>query len=165
MGTATSGAYWYSDEAAAQRGRAVLQALRDYREAERAMRKRTRTSMGMNETDMAALRHIMAVNGRGDRISPKDLALHLEISAASVSSMLDRLERTGYVVRAPNPSDARSVTLSCTPMTHSEVRSTLADMHAKMMAAVEGLAPEESAVIVDFLRRITTSVASSVDPH
>ncbi|GMA32099.1 hypothetical protein [Litorihabitans aurantiacus] len=49
--------YWYpSDEVEPVE---VLSLLRRYREAERAMRARTRDSMGMGETDLIALRFLL----------------------------------------------------------------------------------------------------------
>ena len=47
--------YWFPDDDATQRGVAVLNALRRYRAAETAMRRRTRDSMGMGETDLLAV--------------------------------------------------------------------------------------------------------------
>lgn len=155
-------AYWYGDEARSKRGRAVLQALREYREAELAMRKRTQGSMGMNETDLAALRVIMAGTGRGEHVSPKDLARRLDISPASVSNLLDRLEHSGHVQRTANPDDARRVFVECTDLAHHEVRETLRDMHAQMMFAVEDLDADEAAVVIRFLERLRISVAQSV---
>ncbi|WP_375401366.1 MarR family winged helix-turn-helix transcriptional regulator [uncultured Amnibacterium sp.] len=163
--TRTDSAYWYSDEAHSQRGRAVLQALRQYREAEIAMRKRTQGSMGMNETDLAALRNIMAVTGRGDRVSPKDLAQHLDISPASVSNLLERLEKSGHVVRTTNPDDARRVFVECTDLAHHEVRATLQEMHARMMFAVEDLTADEAATVIRFLERLQAGVTQPADRH
>lgn len=159
---AVGSAYWYSDEARSKRGRAVLQALREYREAEMAMRKRTQGSMGMNETDLAALRAIMAGTGRGEHVSPKDLAQQLDISPASVSNLLERLERSGHVQRTTNPDDARRVIVECTDLAHHEVRETLRDMHAQMMFAVEDLDADEAATVIRFLERLRISVGHSI---
>lgn len=154
-------AYWYNDETRSKRGRAVLQALRAYREAEMAMRKRTQGSMGMNETDLTALQHIMAATGRGERIGPKQLSNHLDISPASVSTLLDRLEKSGHVVRSANPDDARRVFIECTDLAHREVRQTLRDMHSRMMFAVEDLTADEAATVIRFLERIRAGVTRS----
>ena len=158
----TRSAYWYSGEARSQRGRAVLQALREYREAEMAMRKRTQGSMGMNETDLAALRHVMAATSRAEHVSPKDLARHLDITPASVSTLLERLERAGHLLRVADPDDARRVRVECTELAHREVRATLRDMHSQMMVAVEDLTPDEAATVVRFLEQLRTSVERSV---
>ena len=51
--------YWYGKDPG-QKAIAidVLNALRDYRASEQAMRRRTRSSMGMGEKDLLALRYL-----------------------------------------------------------------------------------------------------------
>ncbi len=106
--------YWFPDDDATQRGVAVLNALRRYRASETAMRRRTRDSMGMGETDLLAVRHLLQAQRAGRSVSPKDLSAYLKISSASTTILVDRLVRavTSGASRT-RPTDAGSS--SCPP--------------------------------------------------
>lgn len=147
--------YWYGRAAA---GMDVLNALRDYRAAETAMRRRTRSSMGMGETDLQALRFLLESQQAGREISPKELAAQLGISSASTTTLIDRLARTGYVRRKPHPRDRRALVLEATAESDCQVRRTMRDMHARMMDVAHTLTPEDAAVVVDFLTRMREAV-------
>jgi DNA-binding MarR family transcriptional regulator len=143
--------YWYEEQTSTQRGVRVLEAMRDYRAAETAMRKRTRVSMGMGETDLLAIRLLLAARREGATLSPKDLARGLGISSASTTILVDRLERSGHVVRQPHPTDRRAIVIETTDATNVEVRHTLGSMHARMAEVAASLSPEQSSVVLDFL--------------
>ena len=98
MTSQRSSGYWYADDRT-RRGVAVLNALRDYRAAEAAMRRRTRSAMRMGETDLIAIRFLLKRESEGNPVSPKDLSAHLAISSASTTVLIDRLVRSGHVER------------------------------------------------------------------
>jgi hypothetical protein len=79
--------YWYSNGRIG-RGVAVLNGLRDYRAAETAMRRRTRSAMRMGETDLLAIRFLLKAQGAGRIVSPKDLAAHLSIDSVRERSAI-----------------------------------------------------------------------------
>jgi DNA-binding MarR family transcriptional regulator len=151
-------AYWYEDDGATAVD--LLNALRDYRSAEQAMRRRTRDSMGMNENDLAALRFLLAERGAGRDVTAKDLARRLGITPASVSVLVDRLVRSGHLERRPHPTDHRAALLVPTGHSDEEVRATLGDMHRRMMDVVTSLDPAEVQVVTAFLRRMAESLAA-----
>lgn len=153
--TETSG-YWYPESAPTAVD--ALNALRRYRTAELAMRKRTRSSMHMGDTDLAALRYLLEMQKRGRPVSPKDLAKRLEISSASVSVMLDRLAASGHVTRKPHPTDGRAVVVVATENSESEVRETLGEMHTRMLEAAESLDPAQTEAVVTFLTRLAAAI-------
>ena len=67
--TPGSHGYWYGDDGSHRDAVQVLEALRAYRAAETAMRRRTRDSMGMGETDLLALRHLLEATRAGRPLS------------------------------------------------------------------------------------------------
>lgn len=158
----TSG-YWYDEDGRTARGVEVLNALRDYRAADGAMRKRTRTSMGMGETDLLALRFLLRARREGTSLGPKDLSQLLGISSASTTILLDRLERSGHIVRQPHPTDRRALVIEPTEDADEEVRATLARMHERMIETAESLDEDDAGVVVKFLHDLTDA-ADSVDP-
>jgi len=151
-------AYWYGETQAEReaRGAEVLDALRVYRVAELAMRRRTRESMSMGENELLVLRYLLREPDRGVR--PGELTRYLGLSTASTTAILDRLERSGHVTRVANPDDRRSIFVQATEMAHDEVRRTLGDMHERMLGAVVDMPADESAVVISFLRRMSDAV-------
>ncbi|MFF2346248.1 MarR family winged helix-turn-helix transcriptional regulator [Pseudarthrobacter sp. NPDC058119] len=157
MGNEGSG-YWYGPDGQLDYSAAVLKALRDYRAAETEIRRNTRDSMGMGETDILALRYLLRVQASGKQVVPKDLSRFLNITSASTTSLIDRLVASGHVRREAHPSDRRSVVVVPTVESDKEVRETLGAMHRRMMAVAEGLSAEEARIVVDFLQCMTESL-------
>ena len=148
------GTVWRSDDQSAPGAAEVLSAMRAFRTAETAMRRRTRGSMGMGENDLLAVQFLMRRQQSGQHVSPKDLAAYLGISSASTTVLIDRLVKSGHVLRQPHPSDRRAIRIVATPTSHREVRETLDDMNQRMLAAAEQLTPDEARAVVRFLQTV-----------
>jgi DNA-binding MarR family transcriptional regulator len=150
--------YWYSDSADDERGSRVMEALRAYRAAEMSMRRRTQASMAMGENEMLVLRFLTRHGRRSLDVTPIDLARHLGISTASMTALLDRLEKSGHLERRPHPSDRRKVLIVITSHTEDDMRQTLGSMHAQMMLATRGMTEAEATAVTQFLERMRTAV-------
>lgn len=159
----TSG-YWYGQEERGIRAVDVLNGLRRYRQAETAMRRRTRESMRMGETDLLALQFLLRSTSGGASIGPRDLAAYLGISSASTTVLVDRLVRSGHLERHPHPTDRRALVLTTTATTDTEVRATLGRMHSRMLAATEALSADEMRAVLRFLEAMKEAV-DVVDEH
>lgn len=157
--------YWYGPDGQLDYGAAVLKSLRDYRSAETTMRRSTRDSMGMGETDLLALRYLLRVQASGKTVVPKDLSQFLGITSASTTSLIDRLVASGHVRREAHPSDRRSVVVVPTVESDQEVRETLGAMHRRMMAVAESLTADEARIVVEFLERMTEAVSAQGATH
>ncbi|SDQ47472.1 MarR family winged helix-turn-helix transcriptional regulator [Microbacterium sp. cf332] len=161
--------YWYPSDADVpgnprERGIAVLQAFRLYRAAEAAMRRRTRDSMSMGENELLVLRYLIKAHGEGRLVGPTELSRYLGISTASTTALIDRLQKSGHVTRQAHPSDRRSVHVVATEKSDDEVRETLGRMHERMIAAVDGMTPEEARAVIACLGRLQRAV-DEVDAH
>lgn len=150
--------FWYDDSEESASGVDVLNLLRQYRDAETTMRSRVRADMDMGEKDILALRHLISAEGRGEMLRQRDIASMLGITNASTSILVDRLVRDGYAERVPHPEDRRSVAVVPTEHGKHEVRTTLRDMHGRMMAVVEDMSVTERDVVATFLRRMIDGV-------
>ncbi|WP_159613225.1 MarR family winged helix-turn-helix transcriptional regulator [Glutamicibacter sp. JC586] len=150
--------YWYGEGQSAPEAVDLLNLMRRYRDAERKMRAQTRGSMGMNETDMTALRFLLREHRKGEVPRQRDFAEELGISNASVSALIDRLCRDGYAERIMHPADRRSVGIVPTRYSDTEVRETLQQMHERMMSAVDGLSADERRAAAKFLHALIASV-------
>jgi len=150
--------YWYSDDAERERSVAVLEAMRTYRAAESAMRRRTQISMGMGENDLLALRYLITAQQDGRSIGPKELTAYLGISSASTTVLLDRLERSGQMRREHSPFDRRALILVPTATTDEEVRAALGDVPERMVEVASHLDAEQAKVVIEFLKRMRSAV-------
>lgn len=148
--------YWYESLDGDQV--AVLNLLRDYRDAERTMRAQTREDMRMNETELLALRFLMSQRKEGKEVLQRDMAKHLGITGASASALAQRLERDGYIQRSPHPTDGRATLLILTQKADGEVRQTLTSMHQHMLDAVQQLDATELAAVRKFLNAMIVAV-------
>lgn len=159
-----SSGYWYGQEARTMHAVDVLNALRRYRQAETAMRRRTREAMRMGETDLLALQFLLRSASDGKPVGPRDLATYLKISSASTTVLIDRLVRSGHLERRPHPTDRRALLLVPTATSDDEVRGTLGRMHARMLAVTEMLSPEEMRSVIRFLENMRVAV-DTPDEH
>jgi DNA-binding MarR family transcriptional regulator len=149
--------FWY-DVTAEERATEVLNALRRYRQAEKEMRERTRTSMKMGETDLAAIRFLLRAQRAGETVSAKTLSEHLAITTASTSVLINRLVKSGHLQRHAHPTDRRGVLITATGGSDDEVRATMAGMHARMISAAENLDADAARAVTEFLREMTAAI-------
>ncbi|MGN6427371.1 MAG: MarR family winged helix-turn-helix transcriptional regulator [Leifsonia sp.] len=143
----------------------LLEAIRNWREAEQRLSFLSRNHMKLNETDMKALRYVIASMNADVPVTAGALSDHLHVSTASVTKLLDRLEKAGHVVRKPHPTDRRAVTVEITPETHREVRRTMGMQHARRFEVVKKLTPAERETVTRFLDDLsaTTLIAAPSD--
>ncbi|TFD77883.1 MarR family transcriptional regulator [Cryobacterium sp. Sr8] len=158
-----SASFWYrADDDEIVRAMRVLESLRRFRAADSAMRHRTQAEMDMNETDLLAIRHLIAAEARGSAVGPKDLSAVLGISSAATAKLLSRLVESGHIRREPHPSDRRAQLLHATPGAHREVRATLSAMHGRMLDVAEGLSVAQQKAVIHFLDTLSLAVSAAV---
>ncbi|MBQ3359616.1 MarR family winged helix-turn-helix transcriptional regulator [Microbacterium sp. 22179] len=158
----TRSGYWYPDAESASTVD-VLNLLRRYRSAETAMRARTRSSMRMNETDLVALRFLLREQRAGRIVRSIDIARMLDISTASTTTLIDRLEKGGHVRREAHPTDRRAGIVVPTVSSDEEVRHTLGAMHRRMLSLVDEMSDKERAVVTRFLAGMTSAIEEASD--
>ncbi|GAA4061917.1 MarR family transcriptional regulator [Agromyces indicus] len=161
-----SSGYWYEPDATRIGSVDVLNLLRRYRAADQEMRRRTRDSMGMGETDLLALRYVFRAEREGSVLTPGMLAKQLGISTASTTVLIDRLERSGHLARRPHPTDRRSLVVVSTTDSDAEVRKTLGRMHRAMIDVADALEPQELVAVARFLSGMIEAVElADADAH
>ncbi|OXM51653.1 MarR family winged helix-turn-helix transcriptional regulator [Amycolatopsis alba] len=90
-------------------------------------------------------------------LSPSALAKHAGLHPATMTGVLDRLQRAGWVTR-DRPADAtdrRAVVVSVTGDRDGEMYRHLAGMNSRMDDLCAGYSEAELDLIADFLRRTT----------
>ncbi len=135
----------------------VLTGIRRWRESEQEMSFESRSGMRLNETDMRALRFIIVAKNQGVVVTPGALAEHLDISTASTTKLLDRLEVAGHIERSPHPTDRRALAITITQHTHERVRESVGKPHARRFEVAAKLSPAEREVVIRFLSELSAA--------
>jgi DNA-binding MarR family transcriptional regulator len=105
-------------------------------------------------------------------ISPSALVRRTGLHAATMTGVLDRLEKGGWIVRERNPVDRRSVVLRARRERNSELFSLYSGMNTSMDKLLTQYTVEELERIADFLRHTadagrtaTDDLAAQAEPH
>lgn len=136
----------------------VLNAMRRWSEAERRLSQASQRYMRLGETDMRALRLLIAARNQSVPVTPGMIAGHLAISTAATTKLLDRLERGRHVLRRPHPTDRRSLTVEVTDETRSAARESVGRAHARRFEVVAALSPQDRAVVSAFFDAMSATV-------
>lgn len=129
----------------------VMEMLRQWREAERALAEASQRYMQLNESDMRTIRMLMLAQRQNRVVTPKDIAREVGISSASTTKLLDRLEAGGHLVRAPHPSDQRTICIEVTAETANAARESIGRQHARRFDAAAAMSGEERGAVIRFL--------------
>ena len=133
----------------------VLEALRRWQTAARELSEASKRYMKLNESDMRAIRMIIRATEQGILVTPKDIAHEVGISSASTTKLVDRLVDGGHLIRAPHPSDRRTMCLQVTESTRRSAHDTIGRQHARRFTAVASLAAADREAVVRFLAAMT----------
>ena len=109
--------------------------------------------LGVGPSDLRVLLYVH----RSPDATPKEIAARLEQTSGSVTALLDRLERSGHLLRAPHPTDRRSLILSLT----DPGREAVAAVRAAYRDAFAGLFPDDE---VDRVADVLRSLGSALAP-
>ena len=119
---------------------------------------------GLNRTDMRAL----DITGRVGPLAPTELARLLGFTTGGVTTVLDRLERAGYIRRQPDPADRRRQVVQVTEATADRDREVFGDLIRQTSDMLATYTDDQLAVIRDFLdrtRQLTAAYADTLGSH
>jgi DNA-binding MarR family transcriptional regulator len=85
--------------------------------------------------------------------TPGQLATELGLTTGSVTAMLDRLARLGYLTRRPDPGDRRKVTVVPTPEAQRRAGALYGPLAEQGDRELSRYTQAELEVIIDYLRR------------
>jgi len=139
----------------------VLQAVRALNDAMDRMNGGMKGDMEMNASDLAALRMLIVREGRGETVSPHQVADHLRISSASTTKLLDRLTAAGHVERRPHPSERRARIVILTEESRATFFRHFRERLQSMRGVAERYTDEELVVITRFL----SELSATIDPR
>lgn len=94
----------------------------------------------------------------GGEKSPSQLAASLGVSRATVTGLVDGLEREGLVARRPSTEDGRGNVVILTARGADKLRELAPEHFARMQALVGGLSVEERRTFLDLLARVVAGM-------
>ena len=138
---------------------ALMAALARLRAAERELAEASRRFMALGETDMRAVHFLIVCENTGTLATPGAITQALEISSASTTKLLDRLERAGHIRRAPHPSDRRALVITIEPATRASAIRTVGATQARRVDAVRRLTHAERETVIRFLEDMASEIS------
>lgn len=136
----------------------VMEALQQYREADTAMHARARSASSMSDNEIRIIQFLLAASRNDRKVTPTALSKHLGVTSASMTALLDRLERAGAIERVPHPSDRRSLLITATPLAESTVGAPVLAFEEATRQIAADLTDAEHAAVVSFLENLTGAV-------
>jgi DNA-binding MarR family transcriptional regulator len=109
--------------------------------------------VALNDVDLDCLDLI----NRHGPLSPSALARRAGLHPATITGILDRLERGGWVTRDRDPSDRRAVAIRALRGRNAELIGLYAGMNASMDEICAGYTGAELEMLAGFLRRTATA--------
>ena len=94
--------------------------------------------------------------------TPAELADAGNMSRATMTGLLDRLEKQNYIVRAPRPGDRRSITIQLSPEGRAFIEESFPDHFKRLAGAMRNLTPEETQTLMKILPRVSQCFAALV---
>jgi DNA-binding MarR family transcriptional regulator len=109
----------------------------------------------------AARQALAVLDGAGEPLSPTEIARRLIVTTASVTSLLDTLERRGLVERRADPADRRRLLVAITPPAQALVRQYVPEVVALQDAVMDGISEEDRQQLIAVLTRIREAIAAA----
>lgn len=113
---------------------------------------------GLGRTDVRAMVAIMDAARRGEALTAGALGRTVELSSASVTALVDRLERVGHVRRARDADDRRRVVLEMSEGAMAAGAEFFGGLNRDVLAAMDGYTDDELAVVRRFLEEMTAVI-------
>ncbi|MGO4454387.1 MarR family winged helix-turn-helix transcriptional regulator [Arthrobacter sp. RAF14] len=128
----------------------ALHHLRELTVVVEQAREGLREELGVNSTDLAALRYLLAESGIR-QVTASRIERHLGLSSASTTTLVARLEKAGYLIRQPDDRDRRFNILHPTERARTVVHSILEVQAEALTVVARSFDDEELDVVEKFL--------------
>jgi DNA-binding MarR family transcriptional regulator len=144
-----------------RRTRAVKESLRELRNQLSLFHHRVGARVALKDVDLDCLELI----GRHGPLSPSALARRAGLHPATMTGILDRLQRGGWVVRErePEATDRRAVAVRAVRGRNAELFRLYAGMNTALDEICAEYTDAELELIADFLRRTTGAGRSAAE--
>jgi DNA-binding MarR family transcriptional regulator len=141
----------------------VLLALKAYTLVQKEFGQVFARSRGMHTTDAAAIVEILTAERRGAPLTPARLAELITLTPAATSTLLNRLEEAGDVVRRRGHKDRRVVTLHGTSRIQEKADSFYAPLNASLDDVMGQYSAEELDLVEKFVDDLSAVISGAFD--
>lgn len=94
-------------------------------------------------------------------LPPSELGERLIVTRATVTGLVDSLERNGFAERSPNPADRRSLLVSITPAGREVAQQVRTLIHRHEMRWLSSFTDDELRAYIAIQHRIQDSLAAA----
>jgi DNA-binding MarR family transcriptional regulator len=108
----------------------------------------------------AALNALAIIEGNGAPIPTGAIGAQMHITTGTMTSVLDTLERNGYIKRITDPDDRRRVLVDVTPTAQAVLDRLLPEVVQATTAALAGFSAKELDDFLDTLGRVRHAIAA-----
>jgi DNA-binding MarR family transcriptional regulator len=139
--------------------RAIKESLRELNVQLALLNHRVAARLDLKDVDLDCLELI----ARHGPLTPSALARRAGLHPATMTGILDRLERGGWVTRERDPSDRRAVVVRALRDRNGELLRLYSGMNASMDEICAGYGESELELLADFLRRTAKAGGRATD--
>ncbi len=129
-----------------------------------AVGQRFADEQGLGRTDVRALTALMDATREGRGLTAGGLGAAVDLSSASVTALVDRLERMGHVHRERDEADRRRVVVAVSDEAMAAGRRFFGALQRDLLAAMAGYTADELAVVERFLTEMTEVITRHSRP-
>lgn len=138
--------------------RRLIRALRALNSELAASNRAVAARTGLNDSDLA----VLDVLHRDGPQTPTSLARRTRMGTTTMTSVLRRLVRDGWVERRPSETDLRSFTIHATSV--DRLAEIFLPANRRLTALVENWPGSQVDQLIEFLEDATTVIHESADP-
>jgi DNA-binding MarR family transcriptional regulator len=109
------------------------------------------------------LNALAVIEGEGQPMLTVDVAARMHITSGTVTSLLDNLERKGYVVRSSDRDDRRRVLVDITESAQQLLDDVLPGIQQVARQLVDRIGPERQQALLEILAEIRRAAAELPD--
>ena len=121
---------------------------------------------GISASQWGILRVLQRAEIKGEAELPlKVVSQRMLIQPPSVTGVVDRLERLGFVQRSSSKTDLRVRHLSLTPQARDLMAKVLVGHSERIQSLFAGLQPQEQAAMLSLLQRLEAHLRTLISPH
>ena len=122
--------------------------------------RRIEHTLGVSESVAQAL---AVVDGAGRPLTPTEISERTLLSSATMTAVLDTLERQGWIRRTPNPDDRRSVLIEITPEGRELADRFIPGLHIVERRVMSALTRRERHQLLALLGKVLASANGLAD--